>query len=311
MNDATRRRGKDLKPRATALTAQAAFRDRLSGFGVALLDPDWQGATARYACRCPAGHRCSVSPHKLSQGRRPCAECPASAAITAEQKFRDAVARAGGIVSGQYVDTRTPVEVTCAQGHKNTPFPTGLIQGRGICRVCAGKSPAESERRFRDLVAALGGSCPGSWTDSGSPIRCICEAGHECWPYPASVMRGQGMCRFCSRPWNAFYVVASESAVKFGITTGDPMPRLRTHASHGYRRIIRVVTDLPGSLALETEDAVKAALADARERPTRGKEYFDMSCLALILDVADSWLTLPSEPIATVTHWTQEPLFAA
>ena len=28
----------------------------------------------------------------------------------------------------------------------------------------------------------------------------------------------------------------------------------------------------------------------AGEKPVRGREYFDASCLALILDVADSWL---------------------
>lgn len=298
MDNAIRRRGKDLKPRAATLLAEAAFRERLAQLGAVLLEPGWRGATARYACRCPAGHLCSVSPHKLGGGRRLCIECPKGAGLTAEQKFRDAVARAGGVVSGEYVDTRTPVEVTCPEGHKNTPFPTGVIQGRGICRVCAGKSPAESERRFRALVTALGGSCPGVWTDSATPIRCICAAGHECWPQPWSVMRGQGMCRFCSRPWDAFYVVASESAVKFGITAGDPRPRLRTHASHGYTRVIRVATGLPGTLALETEDAVKSALALAGERPVRGKEYFDISCAALILDIADSWLPAPNAEAA-------------
>ena len=43
-------------------------------------------------------------------------------------------------------------------------------------------------------------------------------------------------------------------------------------------------------MALDTENAVKAALALAGAKPIRGTEYFDISCLALILDVAEGWL---------------------
>jgi hypothetical protein len=288
-------RGKDLKPRASTLTAEAAFRERLARFGVVLLEPRWQGATSRYACRCPAGHSCSVSPHRLSQGRRPCAECPEAIDLGAEQKFRDAVARAGGTVTGEYADTRTPVEVTCPEGHKNRIYPTGVIQGRGICRTCAGKDPADSERRFRAAVAALGGTCPGLWGGNNAAIHCTCPAGHDCWPQPSSVLRGQGICRICAAgvDWDIFYVVADPDAgrVKFGITSRDSRPRLRTHAYQGFTEVARLATGLPGTVALDTECAVKSALALAGEKPVQGREYFDISCLALILDVADSWLS--------------------
>jgi hypothetical protein len=309
-------RGKDLKPRASTLTAQAAFRERLARFGVVLLEPQWRGATARYACRCPAGHPCSVSPHKLSQGRRPCAKCPEVTDLVAEQKFRDAVARAGGTVTGEYADTRTLVEVTCPAGHKNKIFPTGIIQGRGICRTCAGKDPADSERRFREAVAAQGGTCPGVWANSATAISCICRAGHDCRPQPSSVLRGQGICCVCAAggEWDIFYVATDPVAglVKFGITTRDPRPRLRTHASQGFTQIAKLAAGLPGSVARDTENAVKAALALAGEKPARGREYFPPHCLALILDVADSWLnsTEATGP-QVVRTWVQDALLAA
>jgi hypothetical protein len=44
-------------------------------------------------------------------------------------------------------------------------------------------------------------------------------------------------------------------------------------------------------------------------KPVRGKEYFDISCLALVLDVVDSWLGTSAE-IAEL-EWAQEALFAA
>lgn len=93
--------------------------------------------------------------------------------------------------------------------------------------------------------------------------------------------------------WNAFYVVTSPDAVKFGITTGDARIRLRRHAGDGYKDVRYLATGLPGTTALDTENAVKSALALAGEKPVKGTEYFAVSCLALVLDVATSW-TVPA-----------------
>ena len=83
---------------------------------------------------------------------------------------------------------------------------------------------------------------------------------------------------------------ASEPRVKFGITSGDPRPRLNAHRRSGYSNAARLVTRLPGTVALDTETAVKSALTLAGAKPVHGREYFDVSCLPLINDVADGWL---------------------
>ena len=62
------------------------------------------------------------------------------------------------------------------------------------------------------------------------------------------------------------------------------------------RAVLRAVKGLPDGIAHEAEAAVRSALADAGEKPLRGREYFNISCLATILDVADSWL--PAQDIA-------------
>lgn len=115
--------------------------------------------------------------------------------------------------------------------------------------------------------------------------------------------------------WNAFYVVTSVAAVKFGVTSGDGRHRLRTHSLAGFSDVIRLETGLADLVAPDTETAVRLALADAGEKPVRGREYFDISCLALVLDVADSWLAVqPDAPTGSqvaVATWVQEPLFAA
>ncbi|MFF7824222.1 hypothetical protein ACFZCM_03265 [Streptomyces rochei] len=100
-----------------------------------------------------------------------------------------------------------------------------------------------------------------------------------------------------------FYVVADDvnDVVKFGITSGDPRPRLAVHARDGFDRVIRLFEALPGDLAPRLERAVLAALRDAREEPVRGREYFPARVLGLILDVVDGWTSAPpaavSEPV--------------
>jgi hypothetical protein len=152
--------------------------------------------------------------------------------------------------------------------------------------------PSACEARFRVRLAALGATpLYEKWLGSGRPRRVRCGAGHTCFPRPGDVLQGCGICQVCSRQaWDIFYVVRSAERVKFGVTHRNPRRRLRTHASRGYTTVERLVTGLPGLLTLETEGAVKATLALAGEKPVHGREYFDLSCLPLILDVADSWL---------------------
>jgi hypothetical protein len=91
--------------------------------------------------------------------------------------------------------------------------------------------------------------------------------------------------------WDVFYVVANRPAarIKFGITSGDPRPRLTVHRRSGYEEILRLMTGLPGIVAPEVESAARAALALAGVVPVQGWEYYDISALAIVLDVADNW----------------------
>lgn len=110
--------------------------------------------------------------------------------------------------------------------------------------------------------------------------------------------------------WDAFYIVTGSGIVKFGISAGNGRHRLAIHAAKGLADVVHLAAGLPGTVALDTENAVKAALAAAGKKPVRGREYFDISCLALILDVASSWLT-PADHAKTPREWVQGMLFAA
>lgn len=280
------------------LVAEAAFRTRLGELGAVPLFERWLGVNARHHVRCSAGHDCHPRPSSVRQGGGICRVCARQDPATAEAQFRARLAELGAQLLEPYTYSSTSHRVRCAAGHICYPRPALVQQGCGICLTCAGKDPRVSEAAFRARLAGLGATLlETEWLGSGKQHRVRCAQGHLCQPTPGNVSQGSGVCRFCAgSEWDAFYVVTGGGVVKFGITSGEPRKRLLVHAAQGYRDVVRLVTGLPGTVALDAENAVKSALALAGEKPVRGREYFDMSCLALILDIADSWLDVADAP---------------
>jgi len=139
-------------------------------------------------------------------------------------------------------------------------------------------------------VEELGGEVIGEYMNNTVPVRIRCREGHECSPIPSNVMRGTGICRLCAgREWDCFYVVQDDinDVVKLGVTSGDPRPRLADHARAGFDCVVRLHTGLPGDTAPALEQTILAALRDARERPVRGREYFHVRVLPVVLDLVD------------------------
>jgi hypothetical protein len=89
--------------------------------------------------------------------------------------------------------------------------------------------------------------------------------------------------------WDVFYVVAAPDRLKFGIASRGGKPRLATHRAAGFHAVVRLMTDLPGETAPDIERAVLAALHLAGVGPVRGREYYDIDALALVLDVVDNY----------------------
>ena len=277
------------------MTAWAAFRARLDELGAQLLEPEWLGANRRHHVRCAEGHDRWARPHDVQQGEGICRVCTGRDPAAAEAGFRSRLAKLGAIpLYTEWRGADRKHRVRCAAGHDCWPAPGHVQQGKGICLVCVRHDPATAEANFRARLAELGATPRYTeWLGSDRPHRVRCPAGHDCQVRPASVGQGRGVCLTCAgKTWDVFYVVAhaSEPRVKFGITSGDPRDRLSTHRRAGYISVFHLVTSLPGTVALDTETAVKSALTLAGEEPVHGREYFDISCLPLIIDVASGWL---------------------
>lgn len=286
-------------PRPESLAAWEKFRTRVQELGGEVVDTEWRGARQAYAVRCSAGHLGRIWPIGLHQGRGICNTCTGQNPQVAWESFRSLVEQLGGVVVEEaWKGKDEPHACLCPEGHECRPRPGQLRRGKGMCLTCAGMDPGVAEAAFRARVKELGGKVlESAWLGNGKPHRVRCSEGHECTPTPSSVQKGNGICRVCAgKTWDVFYVVSDEinDTVKFGITSGDPRPRLGIHARDGFRTVVRLNEALPGDLAPRLERGILAALRDAREAPVRGREYFPARVLGLILDVVDGWTTAPA-----------------
>lgn len=273
--------------------AEERFRARVEALGGRVLYDKWNGTDQPHYVECREGHPCYPRPGSVNFGQGICLTCSGRDPVSAEASYRALVISLGGMpLWGQWKGNKSPTLVRCPEGHEVDPRPNDVEQGSGLCRTCGRQDPVASEAKFRARLAALGATPLFiAWTGRKARYEVRCASGHLCRPWANTVMNGQGVCRICrGKEWDVLYVVASTSVVKFGITSGDPAPRLQRHARDGMTEVVRLRTGLPGTAAPDAERAIKAALAMAGERPVRGNEYFDISCLALVLDVADSWL---------------------
>lgn len=271
--------------------AEAEFRARLAELGATLLEPVWLGSVTPHRVRCAAGHDCAPRPGNVRRGEGVCRTCAGKDSEQTEAAFRARLAELGAtLLEPTWLGANTPHQVRCGAGHDCTPRPGNVRDGGGICRTCSGMDPRLAEAAFRARLTAMGATLlEPTWLGANTPHRVRCVAGHDCTPRPASLRDGAGICSACAgREWDVLYVVANDlEVVKFGITSGDPRPRLRVHRRDGLDQVVRLVTGLPDGIARALENNIKAALRDAREEPIRGREYFPARTLPLILDLID------------------------
>lgn len=296
------------RPKHYSAEAAAAFYERVEQLGGTVLEPTWLGRPFRHRVRCAQGHEIAVWPRNLTRNQTLCRLCdplgtnarkPRSQALAAEAAFRARVEELDGVVlESKWLGSGRPHRVRCRSGHICRPRPNSVQQGGGLCIICAGRDLEKLWQAFKERVAELGGTVlEPEWLGSDVPHRIRCAEGHERSTRPNGVARGRGICRTCAGClWDVFYVLADQgnASIKFGITSGDPRPRLQDHARAGFTTLVRLLTGLPDAFALERD--VKATLALAGEKPVRGREYFDVRVLATVLDVVDHYLVTAAIP---------------
>lgn len=152
-------------------------------------------ATTRVACTCSKGHACMVFPASINRGCHMCQICTQQSQELAEQRFREAAARSGITVEGQYVNRHTPIRIVCSNGHVTDHNAAGRDQIS--CRICLGMDNATARKNFTKCMEAKGYQVLEPYQRRHSPVKCKCPQGHVCFIYPACAYEDRGLCKTC------------------------------------------------------------------------------------------------------------------
>jgi hypothetical protein len=145
-------------------------------------------------CLCASGHKCSPRPDSIRRGQGMCLKCAGLCPEECENKFIKNIEKLGGIVIGKYVNSISPIECLCANGHKCSPTPHSIQNKNGMCSKCC---PEEIKKNFIKNIAKLEGTIVGEYVNSMTKVKCLCKNGHECSPMPARIQQGRGICKKC------------------------------------------------------------------------------------------------------------------
>jgi hypothetical protein len=274
--------------------SEAEFRKILGELGATLLEPYWLGAGRPHRVRCAAGHLSAPLPSNVRKRRSICPVCAGHNRGKGSEEFFAHLRGLGAtIIDTEWKGGGAPHHVICVNGHDCYPRPNGIKRQRGICPTCAGQNMDEAAARFIANLEKFGATLlEERYLGANKPHRALCAEGHECYPWPTVLQQGGNPCRICAhRDWDAFYIVTDRARgrVKFGITSGDAQVRLKKHRRDGYGTLELLLTGMPGIEAPVLERSVMATLRLAGIDPLHGREYFDISALAVILDVAGGY----------------------
>ncbi len=194
--------------RKTAAQYLAELRDVARARGGVLLSRGYLGDATKLRWRCAEGHVFRQTPGGVKQ-RKWCRLCGWARAAERRRagtadRLRRTVARHGGaILSGRYLNSRTPLRFRCANGHEWVVVPDSILQGNW-CRRCSNEARHAGQkervlRRLQKIARKHGGVATGTVFARGrTRIVFRCARGHVWHSLPATVDRG-GWCQVCLR----------------------------------------------------------------------------------------------------------------
>ena len=109
------------------------FKEKAKERAGECLTGTYSGSKVRLHFRCKHGHEWKALPYEITKGRW-CARCMGNKR-TLDDYIKMANQKGGQILTQEYVNARTHLEIRCEQGHIFKMRPTNLQQGRW-CRQC-------------------------------------------------------------------------------------------------------------------------------------------------------------------------------
>lgn len=279
------------------------FHELAEACGITEISGVYIGSDAPVECICARGHAWSPTLGSLRRGKG-CRVCANKSPASAEAQFREAARRLRLTVVGNYVTTKSKVDVICPQGHRRQVHPGRLPRQTIGCTICAKQDKATARQAFEAAAEEAGVVLTSEYVSSGRPVRGTCPDGHELAVRPNNIQSGGGFCRQCACAYDRIYLIAHPTLdfVKVGIAARPG--RVRLHESRGWKCILEV-TGLEHREAQVMERAVLKTVRDYGFPALRREECphvsgdgfsetFHRDALHIALDVMEaSGLTIP------------------
>ena len=128
-------------------TARIQFEEKVGNEGYKLVG-DYVNNSTKVEIMCDKGHRYSVTPNSFKSGRR-CPICSSKHPETAKEYFIKQVKDEGYKLVGDYVNSKTKLELECNKGHKYFVKPNSFKTGNR-CPHC--NTISHGERLTRKIL---------------------------------------------------------------------------------------------------------------------------------------------------------------
>lgn len=149
--------------------------------------------------RCEKGHEWKARPLDIKHKHSWCPHCAGVARLSLEIARTVAIEHGGECLSGEYVNSRTPLLWRCEKGHEWRNSLTGVRYRRQWCPYCAGKAKLTIEL-MRDIAISRGGACLSeAYSNTGTKLMWRCASGHEWMATPDNVKNRGSWCPACAR----------------------------------------------------------------------------------------------------------------
>lgn len=146
--------------------------------------------------KCASGHIWTTHPGHIRDGSW-CPNCPKTATVQAEQRFREEIQKRGGMVLTPYQGIHTHVTIRCGNNHEFSAEPNSIMSMGSWCPKCAGCCPKQAAENFYARVIQLKGKLYGTYTHAYGDVEVECEYGHKWNAVPHNIMANNCWCPTC------------------------------------------------------------------------------------------------------------------
>ncbi|MGU8937517.1 hypothetical protein ACV3U6_07695 [Clostridium perfringens] len=175
-------------------TARIQFEEKVGNEGYKLVG-DYVNNSTKVEIMCDKGHRYSVTPNSFKSGRR-CPICSSKHPETAKEYFIKQVKDEGYKLVGDYVNSKTKLELECNKGHKYFVNPNNFKTGYR-CPICSNRHPETAKLDFINQVENEGYKLIGEYKNTMTKIELQCNKGHRYSVTPSDFKNGT-RCSICA-----------------------------------------------------------------------------------------------------------------